>query len=533
MKAQFPKMPVSNKVRWGVNTLFGCGVYENIAETLEFQARRNPDKIAVTFGESRRTYDQLNEESNKMARALARYLNVHEGDRVCYLLPNCIEEIALYYAIQKMGAIAVPIPYRFISREIRFILASCDACAIVCDDSRETDIDTALSPELHHLQGWLSTNTLIELASREDRTPFPSPRDLSLVSRIQYTGGSTGTPKGATRTQFADLAECESVLKSNGLAKNDVVLIQSPLEHHGGHSWLISSIAVGATIVLCGKFDPKTILRAIDENQATHLLVLPPTSYVRLLACRKETRADLSSVKLVQSAAGAMTKKALDAIFEAFPNAFINYGWGQSESGSGTSIAITRDLLGNERQLQSIGTPMPGVEIKIVNEKGNCAMRGEMGEALVRCPAVMSGYWGQPQLTAKAFDGEWLRTGDIMIQDDDGYFYLVSRKKNVIKSGGENVFASEVERTILSCPGVHDCIVYGVDDPIMGEAVAAIVECEAGTELTSSQVLGWCKRHLASYKKPRYVSFVESLGRNDAGKVTCLRKLQCLEEARC
>lgn len=529
MKTQPSKREDNNETHWGKSVLFGCGAYENIAETLEFQAQGAPHKIAVVFGESRQTYAELNKKSNRTARVLARYLNVHEGDRVCYLLPNCIEEIVLYYAIQKLGAIAVPIPYRFIAREIHFILASCDACAIVCDDSRETDIDKALSPELRSLQGWLSTSMLTELASREDLAPFPVHRNPSLISRIQYTGGSTGVPKGATRTQFADLAECASVLGSNGLTKNDVVLIQSPLEHHGGHSWLISSIAIGATIVLCGKFEPETILHAIDENRVTHLLILPPTSYVRLLACPEAAKTDLSSVKLVQSAAGIMTKKALNTIFEAFPNAFINYGWGQSESGSGTSISITRDLPENEKRLQSIGTPMPNLEIKIVDGKGNPAMRGEPGEALVRCPAVMSGYWGQPQLTAEAFEKGWLRTGDIMAQDDDGYYYLVSRKKNIIKSGGENVFASEVERAILSCPGVRDCIVYGIDDPIMGEAVAATIECETGRKLTSSQILEWCKKQLASYKKPRYVSFVESLERNTAGKITNFERFQPLE----
>ncbi len=512
----------SSELAGECNSLYGCGRFANIAETLVAQAHRVPSRIAVCYGDSELSYAELDSLSNQVARILEKHLNVRPGSRVCYLLPNGIDQVVVYYAIQKLGAIAVPVPYRFIPREIAFVLASCDANALICDDARGVDVDEAVAGGLRELEGWLSASVLMELAALEDASPVAIPRNLGLVSRIQYTGGSTGTPKGATRTQFADLAECSSVLGSNGLDRRDgnVVLVQSPLEHHGGHSWLITTIASGATLVLCGKFDPGVILSTIEDKRVTYLLILPPTSYIRLLSSPLAKRFDLTSVRLVQSAAGAMTRKAIDMMFDAFPNATINYGWGQSESGSGTSIAITRELLSNENLLQSIGMPMPGLELKIVDDMGKEASCGTPGEAMVRCPAVMSGYWGQPDLTDAMFEKGWLRTGDIMVQDADGYYYLVSRKKNVIKSGGENVFAAEVERAILSCPGVRDCIVYGVADPVMGEAVAATVECEPNVVLTGKQIQEWCRGSIASYKKPRYVAFVDRLSRNDAGKIT-------------
>lgn len=515
-------LPSLSEQTWGHAVLYGCGRFANMAETLVAQARRVPTRIAVCYGDRELSYAELDSESNQVARILEKHLGVRPGSRVCYLLPNGIDQVVVYYAIQKLGAIAVPVPYRFIPREIAFVLESCEANALICDDERGVDVDEAVEGGLRELGGWLSTGVLMGLAALEDSSPIVIPHNLGLVSRIQYTGGSTGVPKGAKRTQFADLAECASVLGSNGLGIRDdnVVLIQSPLEHHGGHSWLIATIAAGATLVLCGKFDPGVILRAIEDKRVTYLLVLPPTSYIRLLSSPLAKQFDLTSVRLVQSAAGAMTRKAIDMMFEAFPNATINYGWGQSESGSGTSIAITRELLSNGRLLQSIGTPMPGLELKIVDDMGKEVPCGIPGEAMVRCPAVMSGYWGQPALTDAMFEKGWLRTGDIMVQDQDGYYYLVSRKKNVIKSGGENVFAAEVERAILSCPGVRDCVVYGVADPVMGEAVAATVECEPNVVLTGKQVQEWCRGLLASYKKPRYIAFVDQLSRNDAGKIT-------------
>ncbi|MGN0077939.1 MAG: class I adenylate-forming enzyme family protein, partial [Coriobacteriales bacterium] len=218
---------------------------------------------------------------------------------------------------------------------------------------------------------------------------------------------------------------------------------------------------------------------------------------------------------------------------ETFPNADINYGWGQSESGVGTSMRMTREMYAaGDPKLASIGTPMDTLEVMIVDEDFNELPAGERGEAVVHTPAAMDGYWGQPSLTEQAFTHGWLHTGDIMYADEDGYYYLCSRKRDVIKSGGENVFVGEVQTAILRNPKVADCVVFGVPDELMGEAVAAVVQPVAGEVLTAAEVQASCKSYIASYKKPRYVEFTEDLGRDGAGKLRLPAVIAYFEEKR-
>lgn len=250
------------------------------------------------------------------------------------------------------------------------------------------------------------------------------------------------------------------------------------------------------------------------------MILLPPTTYLRLVREGEPERYRTDTLHIVQSAAGGMTPEIARAIFSAFPNADINYGWGQSESGVGTSMRMTRAMLAaDDPKIASVGTPMETLEIRIVDDDGRDVAPGDTGEAWVRTPAVMSGYWGQEDLTRKTFTDGWLHTGDIMQEDADGYYYLRSRKRDIIKSGGENVFINEVQTAILRNPDIADCVVFGTSDPVMGEAVAAVVQPVAGKKLTKEDVQETCKRYIASYKKPRYVVFTDDLGRDDAGKV--------------
>jgi acyl-CoA synthetase (AMP-forming)/AMP-acid ligase II len=377
----------------------------------------------------------------------------------------------------------------------------------------------------------LNTLTLQEAYAyytADEPEPYSDPESLS---RIQYTGGSSGIPKGAARTHLADLIEIDGILDSNGLGDDpdNIVLIQCPLEHHGGHSWFTITFATGATLMIFDVFDADRILEQIERHHVTYMILLPPSTYLRLLSCPSLGKYDLSSVRLVQSSAGGTTKEVVQKIYEAFPQAILNYGWGQSESGLGTSLVITREMLSsNSSLMHSIGKPTKNLEIRIVDDEGNDLSAGKLGEALVRSPAVMNGYYGQDELTATVFtDDGWLHTGDMMEMDEDGYLFLRSRKKDIIKSGGENVFVAEVEKTIHSHPAVADCIVFGTSDAVLGEAVAAVVQLRPDQTLTASELRTYCKRFISSFKKPRYVHFVNTLGRDDAGKV---RKQQIIQD---
>ncbi len=510
--------------------------YRNVVDAFLENVRAHPNRIAMVCGDIEQTYAEMGLLVRKIARAF-HGRGVVAGDKVAYLMPNSIELVAVYLAIQSIGAVAVPLNYRLIPREIAYLTNAVDTKLLVFDKRFLDKVEASLS----------DFDAMLDLMAVGAQTPFAprlydlaesAPEELEgelfrnpdALSRIQFTGGSTGLPKGACRTHAQDIAEFRAILPSNDMCalEHPVVLIQCPLEHHGGHSWFMCALSAGATLVICGKFDPESILTQIEERRVTHMILLPPTTYLRLVQHADAASRDLSSVRIVQSAAGAMTPEVIEDIYRVFPNAEINYGWGQSESGSGITMRITRRML-EERapQLAAIGRPMDELEVRILDEDGCDVAPGQVGEAVVRTPAMMSGYYGQEELTRAAFtqDG-WLKTGDIMSVDDQGFYYLKSRKKDMIKSGGENVFINEVQTAILRNPDVADCVVFGTKDPVMGEAVAAVIQPKAGCRPTAEEIQRSCKAYIASYKKPRYVVFIDDLGRDDAGKVRLNRIIE-------
>lgn len=520
-------------------------MYDNVAEPFMKAVERCPERTALVTANEQLTYAQLNRRIDACAHVLTDHFGIKPGDRVAYLLPNSCAIVEVFYAIQKIGAVAVPINCRHIASEIAYLVKAADACLLVyCD--RFADRARAASAALgdavrlcmvadEGAQGGADSagaaagdaghEELGSLMACAPEAPVALHRDPASLARIQFTGGSTGLPKGAARTHHADLVEIEGVMASNGMDKGfgrAVVLIQCPLEHHGGHSWLTSSLAAGATLVVCGRFDEREVLSRIERHRVTHMILLPPVTYLRLTACPDIDSYDLSSVELVQSAAGANNRKVIEEVFAHFPNAELNYGWGQSEGGLGTTQRVTRAMLeADVLNLLSIGKPMKGAALKLVDEDGNEVTEPlSHGEALIKSEAIMEGYYRQPELTEKVMFGDgWLRTGDLMLRDAEGNYYLCARTKDVIKSGGENVFAGEVEHALAAHPDVLDCMVFGTLDETMGEAVAAVVSLRPGATVSGRELQEHCKRTLSSYKKPRYILFVDDLGKDDAGKV--------------
>lgn len=503
--------------------------YDNVAQPFLACVRANPDACAMVFEGERISYGQMNERVNRFAHLLREEAAVAPGDRVAYLLPNCPELMEVYYAAQKIGAVTVPLNFKLIAREVGFLVNASGAETLVFA-AQFADLVAEAALDFEHpvrcfcvggaAEGAVDAEEVLARCASDEPLMF---HEDAALSRIQYTGGSTGLPKGAARTHRADLVELASVTASNGMAASpgSIALVQCPLEHHGGHSWFTSIFATGGTLIICAAFNAERILHDIAAYGVTHMILLPPTTYERLTRCPVIDQYDLSSVRLVQSAAGATTRSMIEGVLAQFPNAELNYGWGQSESGTGTSLRITRAMLAEDSPLLgSIGRPMPYASLKIVDDEGREVPVGEVGEALIKTEAAMEGYYGQPDLTAAAFTADgWLRTGDMMSQDEAGYFFMRSRKKDMVKSGGENVFVAEVENVLRAHPAIDDCLVFGTSDPVMGEAVAAVVQPAPGAVLTAADVQMHCKQTLASYKKPRYVVFMDDMGRDSAGKV--------------
>ena len=516
--------------------------YKNIAELLILNANRYPQKTAIIYKGKRITYSELNSKVNQIARGLLDF-GIGVGDKVGYLLPNSNQLIEIYFAIQKIGAIAVPLNFRLVPREISYLVNAGDCKALIFSDQFISKVD-AIKLELPKLkfficsgnssQHYWNLESIAEMNSEEEPLLF---QNENALSRIQFTGGTTGVPKGVMRTHHNDIAEIMSVMMSSKMAANpdEIVLIQCPLEHHGGHSWFVSVIGTGATLIICDKFREEDILSLIEEEKVTYLLLLPPSTYLRLLNAPNFSKYDVSSVRLVQSAAGITCSEITQRIYKGFPNCQMNYGWGQTESGTGSSLILTLEMAEKDLpEMNSIGKPMPFLEMKIIDDKNEEVPIGEVGECVVKGPTTMIGYYNHPEINKEIMiDGGWVRTGDMMKKDENGYYYLMSRKKDMIKSGGENVFAQEVVKTIRSHPSVENCIVFGVPDEKLGEAVMTVVQLRNGCTLTLEELQNHCKAYISSYKKPLYLDFINQFPMNDAGKIQKYKLIQKYREKLC
>jgi long-chain acyl-CoA synthetase len=502
--------------------------YKNIAELLILNANRYPNKTAIIYKDKRISYKELNKKVNQIAQGL-KNLGVGFGDKVGYLLPNSNQLIEVYFAIQKIGAVAIPLNYRLIPREIEFLVEAGQCKVLIFAEYFRPKVEQ-IRPQLFSVEFFICDGqpgqdevSLEKMAENSsDEEPSLS-RNENALSRIQFTGGTTGIPKGVMRTHYNDISEIISVMMSSKMGANpdEIVLIQCPMEHHGGHSWFVSVIGTGATLVICDVFKADDILSLIERERVTYLLLLPPSTHLRLLDSPNFNKYDMSSVRLVQSSAGATSPEIIKRIYEGYPNCQMNYGWGQTESGTGSSIILTLEMAEKGfPEVNSIGKPMPFLEMKIIDENNQEVPVGEVGECVVKGPTTMVGYYNQLELSANMFleDG-WVRTGDMMKKDENGYFYIMSRKKDMIKSGGENVFAEEVANVIRKHPSIKDCVVFGVPDARLGEAVMTVVQLRKGCSLTLEELQSHCKKYLSSYKKPLYIDFIDQFQMDDAGKI--------------
>ncbi|MDD9146951.1 MULTISPECIES: class I adenylate-forming enzyme family protein [unclassified Sporolactobacillus] len=513
-------------------------LYQNVAEFLLLNAGRYPQKTALVHGQERMTYRQLNETVNRLTYGLRR-LGIRSGDPVGYLFPNSIRLIEIYYALQKIGAVAVPLNTRLIAKELKFLLRSSRCKSLIFAEACREKVSSIENdfPTVQFIIDAKQTHTkeisLYTLFTESTEEP-PLYKNGYALSRIQFTGGTTGLPKGVMRTHFSDIAEIISVMMSSkiGATSDETVLIQCPMDHHGGHSWFTSVIGAGATLIICDHFNEQNILSAIEHEQVTYLLLLPPSSYLRLLEFPSFRNYDVRSVRLVQSAAGSTTPEIIRKIYQGFPNCQMNYGWGQTESGTGSSLVLTLEMADWQLpEAASIGKPMPFIEMKILGEDDKEVPIGKIGECIVRGPTIMAGYYDQPKLTEKVrLAHGWLRTGDMMKKDVNGNFYLMSRKKEMIKTGGENVFAQEVADVIRKHEKVQDCIVFGIPDKKFGEAIMAVLQLRKGMSMTLSELQEHCKKYLASYKKPLYIETIDCFPRNDAGKMQKYKLVQKFRE---
>ncbi len=485
----------------------------NLAQYLSDTAKRSPDRPAIVFEGSTTTYAGLAEQASRAALRLTEE-GIGRGDRVALWLPNHPAFASAMYAVWQVGAIVVPVHAALTKPEARHILEDAGVkAAFVGQDQLDAEAE-----ELLHELGIFAFVLPGDAPDGADASTAESSisiaeaggEDLALIA---YTSGTSGLPKGAMLTHANLRANVEQMRASPiAVSPEDVVLCVLPLFHIFGLNVVLNlGVCVGAEIVLMQRFDPAASVEAIAKEAVTVVAGAPPV-YVAWLNAPPES---FANVRVAISGAAPLSKEVLEQFRERF-GVTIWEGYGLTE----TSPALTFTGIGGVAKPGSIGRPLDGVELRLVDEDGEDVEEGDPGEIVVRGPNVFSGYWNHPDYTEQAFVDGWFRTGDVGVADDDGDLYIVDRRKDLILVSGFNVYPREVEEVLRRHPGVGDCAVVGDHDDQTGERVRAVVVPDPpGVSLTEEEVIEFCSRSLAPYKLPRTVEIVTAIPRNAAGKV--------------
>lgn len=487
----------------------------NIAHHVEQGHRLFPDKIALIFEDKSFTYKQLDELAGRVANGL-RGLGIKKGDRVALFLPNIPEFVISYLGILKIGAVAVSVNVMLKTAEVSYILHDCAAKAIITTESQSEQVSEADLPELQH--------TLIAEGEANKGIPLAqlmanaSPKALALEmdryapACILYTSGTTGFPKGATLSHGNVIANSYAANRCYRISDSDRLLLYLPLFHCFGQNAILNTgLSACATIILHRRFDLEQVLQTITNHQVTMFFGVP-TVFIRMLntdICGY----NLESVRYYFSAAAPMPIEIAQKWYDKY-GFFIHEGYGLTETSP--FATYNHDL---KYRLGSIGAPIENVEIKIVDGDGHQVQPGELGEIVIRGPNVMLGYWNRPFETAEVIKNGWFHSGDIGRMDEDGFFYIVDRLKDMINLSGFKVYPTEVENVIYQHPAVAEVTVYGAPDLVKGEIVKANIVLKLGRTITEQQIIDFCYERIAAYKVPRVINFVDSLPKNPAGKV--------------
>jgi len=485
----------------------------NLARILTETAAREPEHVAVRFEDATMSYRELDEASARVA-ALLRSRGIGAGERVGIMLPNVPYFPVVYFGALRAGCVLVPMNVMLKGRETTFYLSDPEARAVFAwhefAESAGIGADAAGAELLEVAPGDFERL----LGDHEPIWELPDVRgDDTAV--ILYTSGTTGTPKGAELTHdnlYINAKVVAETLLHTG--PEDVVLGALPLFHAFGQTDAMNAaIYVGATLTLLPRFEPGKALEALQRDRVTVFMGVP-TMYSAVLHHPDRDRVDTSSLRLCVSGGAALPVEVLHG-FEAQFGCKILEGYGLSE----TSPTASFNHPDRERKPGSIGTAIAGVEMKLGDDAGNEVPPGEVGQIWIRGHCVMKGYWGRPDATAEVFRDGWFATGDIARLDEDGYFYIVDRKKDMIIRGGYNVYPREIEEVIYEHPAVRECAVIGIPHSSLGEEVAAVVATKPGQDLDLDELRAFVKERVAGYKYPRVISLTDELPKGPTGKI--------------
>jgi fatty-acyl-CoA synthase len=484
-----------------------------LGEIVRRQARHRGDKVAYVLGDHRVTYTRLNAQVNRLANAL-RGLGVRHGDRVATLAPNRVEYPVVYFALAKLGAIHVPVNFRYQAAELRYALAQSESSVMLVDGGWRAMVEDVRShlPALRHvvaLDGDASDAAPALMAAASDAEPAPEPSlDEHDPHVMLYTSGTTGDPKGALLSHRSYALQARQTQGTVGLGEDAVGLCMFPMFHMGGWAMPLGYWANGGTVVILEKAEPDAILRSVAHERVTYLYLLP-LLWDAVMASPDFERTDRSSLHALGAGTQAMSREQVETIVARFRNENLYVMYGQTEAGPVCALRPPETL----QKPTSVGRPVLNVDVEVRDPGGRPVPPGETGEIVCRSDFTMLGYWRMPEATAETVRDGWVHTGDLARVDDDGVVFIAGRVKELIKCGGENIFPAEVERCLLEHPGIAEAAVFGVPDDGWGELPIAAVVARPGARLAEDEVIAHVRARLAGYKKPRRVWFRDTLPR--------------------
>ena len=500
----------------------------NLAVLLTEAAKKYPAEPALIYETMKLNYAQLNGASNQFANALSS-IGIGRGDKVALMLPNIPQFVIAFYGAEKLGAVVVPMNVLLKRDEIEYLLKDSDAAAIITWEGFMAEAEAAYQrvPECQHLIIAQAPGSAVPLPVGDKvhnfgemmKTASPKfnlvptmPDDTAI---ILYTSGTTGKPKGAELTHFnvfynAQFGGDKLVQVNPG----DVAMAVLPLFHvFGLTNVLNTAIGRGGTVTLVARFDPIKVLEVIQRDKVTIFMGVP-TMYFGLLHCPERKNYDTSTLRLCLSGGAAIPVEVLLAFQKEYKVAVLE-GYGLSE----TSPTASFNMMDRPAKAGSIGLPIWGVEMKVVDDNDNEMPQGEAGEIVIRGHNVMKGYYKRPEATAEAMKNDWFHTGDIAHVDEEGYFFIVDRKKDMIIRGGFNIYPREIEEVLYQHPAVREAAVIGVPDSKMGEEVKAYVSLKPDVTADPQELVEFVKSKVAAYKYPREVEILDELPKGATGKL--------------
>ncbi|MDP6873527.1 MAG: class I adenylate-forming enzyme family protein [Alphaproteobacteria bacterium] len=492
-----------------------------IASLLSQHAGRTPNKAAVIYGDDILTFGELDRQSNRMANALLAK-GLRQGDRVILYVGNSLELVVAIAALWKAGALPIPITTWTVGRELAFLVSDSKPFAVLYGPEQTVEVQNAELPgDVMHImtvpsKHGLDLEALIAAGDAAPPPPLPPQPDDAMIG---YTSGTTGRPKGSIMTH-ANLITAQLLVSTYcDQSGDDIFMIMTPIAHRVGMARLVTCFTLGASVVVMPRFEAAAAVTLIQKHGIT-IISLVPTVARLLLEQIEATGAACPSLRAMTATGEAFPVALKERLAAVLPHVGLWVFYGMTEGG------IPAALRPDEQSLKptSVGRPMPGVEIRLTDEAGMDVQTGQPGEVLLRSGApgqamVAREYFNRPKANGEAYKDGWFRTGDVGRFDEDGYLYLVDRVKDMILSGGLNVYSREVEQALEAAPAVREVAVVAGPDEQFGECVVAYVALKPGWAATAEELIAHCRDYIAGYKKPKYLFCLDDLPRNVNGKV--------------